>query len=362
MRNEFESGENNPQLVLYGKMLASAYQWHNYAHMPIGARSDIENVNIERLQAFYKLYYQPDNAVLIVAGKFETDPTLAADRQVLRHDSEAFAQAADASIRWTRCRMASATVTLRRVGNSKFVGHDVPHGARRAPDYVATDVLGDVLTLAPVRAAVQIAGGDQEGRVPSRAWSEAQHDPGTITFFAQIPDGDEIAPARDAMLTTIEDIEEGADHGSRSRADPRAKAAKYYDDVMSNPQKFGVAISECHRARRLAPVLPAARPVSHGHAGRRAARGARVPQALQRDHRRIHSRCGAGSRASACRRSTSRRWSRTTRATPLRRLGETFDHEHRQPRRAHAALHSPERDEGRAAAQEDAAARRSASR
>src|SRR4030095_4445957 len=78
VRNEFESGENNPQLVLFGKMLASAFQWHNYAHMPIGARSDIENVNIERLQAFYKLYYQPDNAVLIVAGKFETDPTLAA--------------------------------------------------------------------------------------------------------------------------------------------------------------------------------------------------------------------------------------------------------------------------------------------
>jgi zinc protease len=32
-------------------MLGAAYEWHNYAHTPIGARSDIENVNIERLQA-----------------------------------------------------------------------------------------------------------------------------------------------------------------------------------------------------------------------------------------------------------------------------------------------------------------------
>ncbi len=55
VRNEFESGENNPQYVLYGKMLASAFMWHNYAHLPIGARSDIENVDIGRLQAFYKL-------------------------------------------------------------------------------------------------------------------------------------------------------------------------------------------------------------------------------------------------------------------------------------------------------------------
>ena len=54
VRNEFESGENNPQLVLFEKMLATAYEWHNYAHTPIGARSDIENVNIERLQAFYR--------------------------------------------------------------------------------------------------------------------------------------------------------------------------------------------------------------------------------------------------------------------------------------------------------------------
>ena len=51
VRNEFESGENNPQHVLLGKMLSTAYQWHNYGHLPIGARSDIENVDIEPLQA-----------------------------------------------------------------------------------------------------------------------------------------------------------------------------------------------------------------------------------------------------------------------------------------------------------------------
>ena len=34
-------------------------------------RSDVERVPIERLQAFYKTWYQPDNAVLIVAGRFD---------------------------------------------------------------------------------------------------------------------------------------------------------------------------------------------------------------------------------------------------------------------------------------------------
>ena len=45
--------------------------------MTIGARSDVENVDIGRLRAFYETYYQPDNAVLVVAGKFDPARTLA---------------------------------------------------------------------------------------------------------------------------------------------------------------------------------------------------------------------------------------------------------------------------------------------
>ncbi|HEV8158393.1 MAG TPA: pitrilysin family protein, partial [Pyrinomonadaceae bacterium] len=71
VRNEFELGENNPFGVLLNKILATAYQWHNYGNTTIGARSDIENVPIDRLQAFYKNYYQPDNAVMVIAGKFD---------------------------------------------------------------------------------------------------------------------------------------------------------------------------------------------------------------------------------------------------------------------------------------------------
>jgi zinc protease len=56
--------------VLIERMMSTAFLWHNYGKSTIGARSDVENVPIERLQAFYRRYYQPDNAVLVVAGKF----------------------------------------------------------------------------------------------------------------------------------------------------------------------------------------------------------------------------------------------------------------------------------------------------
>ena len=71
VRNEMEAGENNPGRVLMQRTLSAMYPWHNYGKSTIGARADVENVDIARLQAFYRLHYQPDNATLIVAGKFD---------------------------------------------------------------------------------------------------------------------------------------------------------------------------------------------------------------------------------------------------------------------------------------------------
>ena len=205
VRNEFESGENNPQLVLYGRMLAAAFQWHNYGHVPIGARSDIENVDIERLQAFYKLYYQPDNAVLIVAGKFDPDAALAL---VAKYFGPIPKPTRTLPRIYTQepVQDGERSVTLRRVGNSQFLGM-MFHTVRGAdPDYVATDVLGDVHDARAVGPPVQGAGRDEEGHGRAGVDAEAQVDPGTLTFFAQIPDGESIEPAREAMLATFANV------------------------------------------------------------------------------------------------------------------------------------------------------------
>src|SRR5438034_1081700 len=76
VRSEFEMGENSPERVLSQRMMAVAYEWHNYGKSTIGNRSDIERVPIERLQAFYRKHYQPDNVVLVVGGKFEENTAL----------------------------------------------------------------------------------------------------------------------------------------------------------------------------------------------------------------------------------------------------------------------------------------------
>ncbi len=241
VRNEFESGENNPQLVLYGKMLASAYQWHNYGHLPIGARSDIENVDIDRLQAFYRMYYQPDNAVLTVAGKFDPEATLAL-----------IAKYFGAIPKPTRTlphiyteepiQDGERSAILRRVGNTQYVGlmYHVPRGADA--DFVATDVLAEILTLAPAGRLYK-ALVETKKATAVQSWTEAQADPGTLTLFAQVPAGNPIEPVRDTMFAVIADL---AKHPVTEEevARVRAKAAKYFASTINDPQAFGVAISE----------------------------------------------------------------------------------------------------------------------
>ena len=79
--------------------------WHNYGKSTIGARADVENVPIDRLQAFYKKY-QPDNAVVIIAGKFDEPAAVRLLAQVRPIPSRPARSIA--LTRWTRRRTASA--------------------------------------------------------------------------------------------------------------------------------------------------------------------------------------------------------------------------------------------------------------
>jgi zinc protease len=241
VRNEYERGENDPQQVLWGRMQAAAYDWHNYAHTAIGARSDIENVDIPRLQAFYHLYYQPDNAVLIVAGHFDPDRAL-----------EQIAKTFGAIPKPTRklptfyteepVQDGERTVTVRRVGGSQFVAA-LYHTMRGAnPDAVAVQALGEVMTVEP-------AGRLYKALVETRKATGVEAltigfaDPGDIIFWAQVPLSDSVDAARDAMTATVEGVR--ANPVTQAEVDRvRAKALRHFDETFNDPQRLGVAISE----------------------------------------------------------------------------------------------------------------------
>ncbi|HEY9583106.1 MAG TPA: pitrilysin family protein [Candidatus Paceibacterota bacterium] len=71
VRNEFEGYENNPSDPLEKEVWATAFREHPYHHPTIGWKSDVENMSIERLQAFYNEFYHPNNACLTLVGDVE---------------------------------------------------------------------------------------------------------------------------------------------------------------------------------------------------------------------------------------------------------------------------------------------------
>jgi zinc protease len=154
VRNELESGENSPFNVTFQRLHSTAYLWHGYGRSTIGNRSDIEGVPIERLQAFYRKYYQPDNAVLVVAGKFDPAKALAMietkfgkiprPKRSLEAGNMLFS-----SYTVEPVQDGERVVTIRRVGDTQVLmtGFHIPAGSH--PDFAAINILQFLLTDAP---------------------------------------------------------------------------------------------------------------------------------------------------------------------------------------------------------------------
>src|ERR1700746_3143593 len=120
VRNEFERGENSVANVLEERVLSTAYLWHNYGKSTIGSRADIENVPIDRLAAFYRKYYQPDNAVLAIAGQFDESKALGIVAETFGRIPRP-ARKLDATYTTEPAQDGERYVALRRVGDGQTV-------------------------------------------------------------------------------------------------------------------------------------------------------------------------------------------------------------------------------------------------
>src|SRR5262249_46489030 len=148
VRNEFERGENNASSVLMQRIHAAAYEWHNYGKSTIGNRSDIERVPIENLQAFYKKFYQPDNVVLIIAGKFEEAKALALVQKYLGAIPKPNRKLDDTYTE-EPAQDGERTVVLRRVGTVGSVGVAYHMPAAAHPDWAPLNLLGGIISQSP---------------------------------------------------------------------------------------------------------------------------------------------------------------------------------------------------------------------
>ncbi len=242
VRNEFEMGENSPERVLSQRMAAVAYEWHNYGKSTIGNRTDIERVPADSLRAFYKKFYQPDNAMLVVAGKFD-------ERKALEYINKYFGalprpeRKLPATYTEEPPQDGQRVVTLRRVGDVGLVGllYHVPSGSH--PEFAAVQVLASILDAEPsgrlYKALVETKKAASVSAEP-----EALHDPGTLEIMAEVNTKDltTLEHVRDVMYSVIDDvIRNGVTQEEVGRA--RQKMLKDRELAAADPNRVAIALS-----------------------------------------------------------------------------------------------------------------------
>jgi zinc protease len=241
VRNEFEMGENNAINIMFQRLLETAYLWHAYGHLPIGNRSDIENVSIPHLAAFYEKYYQPDDAVLTVAGKFDETTTLQWVADTFGRIPRP-TRTLEPTYTVEPAQDGERTVMLRRVGNQQAVAvmYHVP--AEGHPDTVALEVLTGILGDNP-SGRLYKALVDNKKAANAGMGSLELHDPGVVYAFAMLRPEQSLDDARAILLKTVEGlVNEGPSKEEVERV--KTRLLKEFDLAMADTQSIALGLSE----------------------------------------------------------------------------------------------------------------------
>ena len=241
VRNEMERGENNPGAVMFQRLRSTAFLWHNYGHSTIGARADVENVPIERLRAFYKRWYRPDNATLIVAGRIDPAATLA---RVKAHFGDIARPDIPMPVAWTRdpVQDGEREVTVRRSGDMRLVaaGYHVP--AATHPDSAALAVLMNILGDTP-GGHLHKALVDSHLAAGTGTSLDTLHDAGLAAVLLVAPRDADIDKAQQTLLAQVEEI---AQHPVTDAevALARQRIANGYEQNFNNVNAVAMALTE----------------------------------------------------------------------------------------------------------------------
>ena len=241
VRNEFEIGENNPDGVLQERILSTAYLWHNYGNSTIGSKEDIERVKANTLRVFYEKYYQPDNATLIIAGKFD-------EQKALQYIGQYFGAIAkpkrvlNKTYTIEPAQDGEKYVELKRAGDSKNVGALYHTAAYVDKDYAAIDALGEILTSDPsgylYKALVETQ------KVSSiYFWQPTTRDASFMYFGVAVPNDKDVVATKDLVRTELDKIA-STKYTDEDVNRAKAKLIKQIEGVKNNTISFAINLTE----------------------------------------------------------------------------------------------------------------------
>jgi zinc protease len=200
---------DNPVSALFELINATAYVAHPYQWPIIGWMDDIRQATSSDAERYFHTYYQPNNAVVIAVGDFDS-AELAAEiakqfGSIPSGDSPPPVRSIEPQ------QQGERSVVLRREAQLPFIGIAYHTPNLHSPDAAAIEMLAAVLSGGKsARLYEQLVYRRQIARDVGANSDYTSMDPGIFTVYAQPLPGKKVSEVRQALLTEIEKIRDKA--------------------------------------------------------------------------------------------------------------------------------------------------------
>ena len=142
--SELQGGENDPEQLLDTEVTAAAFKAHGYHHPTIGWLSDLETMTRDDLYGYYRTWYVPNNAALVIVGDVDVDDAL---RRAERHFGAIASGPVPAARAHARAGAAGrAARRVERPGTTAYLKMAWQAPAASNPDFVPMLVLDAALS------------------------------------------------------------------------------------------------------------------------------------------------------------------------------------------------------------------------
>jgi zinc protease len=142
--SELQGGENDPEQLLDTEVTAAAFKAHGYHHPTIGWLSDLQSMTRDDLYGFYRSWYVPNNAALVVVGDVDVDDVLG---RAERHFGAIAPAALPARVRTAEPeQLGERRVRVERPGTTAYFKLAWIAPAAADPDFVPMLVLDAALS------------------------------------------------------------------------------------------------------------------------------------------------------------------------------------------------------------------------
>ncbi|WP_434980096.1 M16 family metallopeptidase [Daejeonia sp. YH14] len=241
VRNEFEIGENDPSSVLMEKVFSTAYMWHNYGNSTIGSKEDIERVKAPTLRKFYEKYYQPDNATLIIAGKFDENNALKYVGQYFSAISKP-ARTLGGTYTVEPAQDGEKMVEVKRTGESQIISAAYHTASYADKDYAALDALNEILTADPSGYLYKNL---VETQKVSSIWaySPTVRDPGLMYVNFDVSKDKNLDETLNTVKSELDKIPT-FNYTEEDLKRAKAKLLKQIDNIKNNTVNYAISLTE----------------------------------------------------------------------------------------------------------------------